>query len=115
MSEERVKPHGPFMTEILRGDPIHVEGHELVPWVRVTSRVRRSASVSGDSVGGGGWGFVHMRPVAILDRNGTGEHCLQVREEEAASIIRLPLVFLVVPMFAVLLMYLSHRSDDRTA
>jgi hypothetical protein len=56
-----------------------------------------------------------MRPVAILDRNGTGEHCLQVREEEAASIIRLPLVFLVVPMFAVLLMYLSHRSDDRTA
>ena len=114
MSDKRVK-QSPLMTEIVRGDPIQVGGRELVPLVRVTSRVRRRAFVGSDGVGGGGWGFVCMRPVAILDRSRAGEHRLPVRGETVRSIVWLVLVFFVVPMVAVLLIYLSRRSDDNTS
>jgi hypothetical protein len=111
---DKKKKHGPLMTEIVRGDPIQVGGRELVPLVRLTSRVRRRAFVGSDGVGGGGWGFVHMRPVAMLDRSRNGEQRLRVRSETASSIVWLPLAFLVVPVVAGLLMYLSRRFDDKT-
>jgi hypothetical protein len=114
MSDERVR-HGPFTVEIVEGDPVQVEGRELVPVVRVTSRMRRRAFMGGDGVGGGGWGFVHMRPVAIVDRSGAGEQRLQVRNEAAGSIVWLTLIFLAVPLMAFLLVYLLRRSEGKTS
>ncbi|MGD9028224.1 MAG: hypothetical protein PVG25_00250 [Anaerolineae bacterium] len=114
MSDKKVKHH-PFIAEIVRGDPIQVEGRELVPWVRVTSRVRRRAFLGDDGVGGGGWGYVHMRPVAILDRRGSNEHYLRFRNEAARWVLWLSLIFLAVPMVAVSLIVLSRRLDGKAS
>jgi hypothetical protein len=114
MSGKRLR-HSPLMTETVRGDPIQVRGRELVPLVRVTSRVRRRASVGGGGVSGAGWGFVYMRPIAILDRNGAGVHRLPVRSETARSILWLFVVSLIVPLIALLLIYLSRRPDDKAS
>jgi hypothetical protein len=103
------------MTALVEGDSMQVGGRELVPLVRVTGRVRRRAFVGSDDVGGGGWGFVHMRPVAILDRSGAGEHRLCVRSGTARFIAWLLLVFFVVPLVAVLLVSLWRRSGDSTS
>jgi hypothetical protein len=113
MSDRRVR-HSPWMTEIVKGDPIQVGGRELVPVVRVTSRMRRRALVGSDGVSGGGWGFVHMRPVEILDyRSGGSEHHLRIRSDAWRSVLWLALFFFGVPLAAVLLIILSGRSDDK--
>jgi hypothetical protein len=114
MNAERMK-HSPSMTETVKGDPIQVAGHELVPLVRITRHVRRRAFVGSEGVGGGGWGYVYMRPIAILDGSGAGERRLPVRSETIRSMVWLSVVFLVVPLVAVLLIYLSHTSDDEAS
>jgi uncharacterized spore protein YtfJ len=100
------------MTELVVGDPIRVGGRELVPLVRVTSRVRRRAFVGGDGVGGGGRGFVYMRPVAFLDRSEAGERSVNIPSATAHAHLWLLSAFVVVPLVAVLLIALSRRSDD---
>jgi hypothetical protein len=102
----------PRMTKIVEGDPIQVGGRELAPLVRVTSRMQRRASVGGHGVSGGGWGFVLMQPVAIVDRSGAGEHPLRIRGRSERWVVWLLLVFLVPPLIAVLLIALSQRSAD---
>jgi hypothetical protein len=101
------------MTEIVEGDPIHVEGRELVPLVRIMSRVRRKAVLGNGGVEARGWGFVQFRPLALLDRDEDGERRLAFRDQTARSISWLLLIALVVPCVAIILMYLSGRVSDR--
>ncbi|MGD2144831.1 MAG: hypothetical protein PVF54_10170 [Anaerolineae bacterium] len=102
------------MTQVVEGDPIHVAGRELVPLVRETSRVRRRAFVGGEGVGVQGRGFVHLRPVAILDRSEAGERRLRSRGGTARTVRAAILVALVVPWVAAVLIYLLSRCDDST-
>lgn len=111
----KIVKHRPWMTEIVKGDPIQVEGRELVPLVRVTGRIRRRAFLGSEGVSGGGWGFVCMRPIAILDRCGAGEHLLGIRSGTGRSFVWLSLAFLTVPLVAVLLVSLSRRSADNAS
>lgn len=107
---------GPWLTELVEGDPLQVAGRELVPLVRLTSRVRRRASLYSDGVDGQGYGFVHMRPVAILDKGESeqiNQEHHQIRDETARAIGWLALVALVIPWLAALLDYLSRRLDNR--
>jgi hypothetical protein len=103
------------MTKIVEGDLIQVGGRELAPLVRVTSRMQRKASVGGHGVSGGGWGFVLMQPVAIIDRSGAGEHRLRIHSGTGRWVAWLLSVFFVVPLVAVLLVSLSRRSDDNVS
>jgi hypothetical protein len=106
---------GPWQTELVEGDPLPVEGRELVPLVRVTTRVRRRASLHSDGVGGQGSGLVHMRPVAILDRGEDGRvhERHQIRSRTARAIGGLALTALLVPCLAMVLVYLGRRLIDR--
>jgi hypothetical protein len=112
MNDKRVRLR-PRVTGIIMGDAIQVGGRELVPLVRVTSRVRRRAFVGSQGVSGGGWGFVYMRPVAIVDRSAAGEHRLSIRTGIGHPFVWLSITFFVVPMVAVLLIVLSRRSVNR--
>jgi hypothetical protein len=100
----------PVMTEIVEGDPIHAEGRELTPVVRVTSHVRRQALVGNEGDAGQGRGFVHMRPVAILDSGDSGLQRLSTHDWTTRSTRRLLLVAFLVPCIAAMLIYLSRRS-----
>lgn len=108
MSERR-RDKWPLMTETVEGDPITVEGRELTPLVQVRSRVRRRASISNAGVSGHGWGFIQLRPIAILDRSESDGQRLPIRDQTIRSIKHLLLVAIVVPCVAAILITLSRR------
>jgi hypothetical protein len=111
MTDRRVQK-GPWPTEVVEGDPLQVKGREVVPFVRVTRGVRRRATLRSDSLAGQGYGFVHMRPVAIVDKEGNGGRH-QIRNETAWVIGWLALAALLIPWIATLLIYLSRRLDTK--
>jgi hypothetical protein len=113
MMSERQRVKWPAMTETVEGEPIHVEGREVVPLIRVTSRVRRTAVLSNEGVEAHGGGFVQLSPVGLLDRGDSGERRLAIRDQTARSIRWLLLIALIVPCVAIVLMYLSRRLGDR--
>lgn len=103
----------PVHTELVEGAPLEVEGRSLVPLIRLTSRVRRQASLEGDDVRGRGYGFVHMRPVAIVDKDEDGEHYHRIRNETARVTGWLGLAALLIPGLVTLLIYLLPRLSTR--
>jgi hypothetical protein len=103
----------PLLTEIIEGEPIQVEGRELVPLVRVTSLVKRRASLSGDRVHGRAYGFVRMRPVALLEKKGDEEQRHRIQNGTVRVLSWLALVALAVPWLAALLTYLWRRREER--
>jgi hypothetical protein len=103
---------GPWLTEIVKGDPIQVAGREIVPLVRVTRRVQRRASLHSDRVGGQGYGLVTMRPIAVLDNGKDGERH-QIRNETARAIGGLVLAALLIPLLTTLLIFVYRSVKDR--
>jgi len=103
----------PLLTEIIEGEPLHIEGRELVPLVRVTSLVKRRASLSGDRIHGRAYGFVRMRPVALLEKMGDKEQRHRIQNGTLRVLSWLVLVALAVPWLAALLIYLWRRREER--
>lgn len=108
MDRQDVKKQGPLMTEVFEGKPIRIGGRELVPLVRVTSRVRRQALVGSSRVTGRGWGFVRMQPVALLERSEVGERRIPIQDETTQTLDRLFLVALIIPLLAAIVL-LAHK------
>ncbi len=106
---------GPRQTELVEGDPLPIEGRELVPLVRVTRRVQRRASIYSDGVNAQVLGLVHLRPIAILDREEDGRvhERHQIRNGTARAIGRLALAALLISCLATMLIYLGRRLIDR--
>jgi hypothetical protein len=94
----------------IEGRPIHVEGRELVPVVRVETDVRRRAFVGARGLAGEGTGFVHMRPVAILERGGAGERRIPVRDRTAQLLGGLLLAALVIPALMLLAERIARKD-----
>ena len=118
MNEQVIGKQKPTMGEIIEGQPIRVGARELVPLVRVTGRVRRQAFVGSDRVGAQGWGFVRMRPVAILERDealalSDAEGCerrIPIEDKTAQSLGRLLLAALVIPLLLALAVRLVRKT-----
>ncbi len=56
-------------TDIVRGNPIRVGEWNLVPVARVSTYTRRHVLVGSERLAGYGRGFVHMQPVAVIERH----------------------------------------------
>lgn len=97
------------MVEIVEGEPVRVAERELVPVVRVETDVRRQAFVGAGGLAGEGLGFVHMRPIAILERSGAGERHMPVHDKTAQWLGGLLLAALVIPA----LMMIAERVVRR--
>ena len=109
MNKRTIGKQKPTMTEIVEGKPICVGARELVPLVRVTGRVRRQAFLGSDGVGAQGWGFVRMRPVAILERVEGDERRIPIEDKTAQSLGGLLLAALVIPLLLALAVRLVRR------
>ena len=99
----------PLVTEIVEGDPIQVDGGELVPIVRMTRYGRRRALIADEKIAGQGQHFVSLRPVAILDERRPEAQRVIIYDETERAIKQLLLVALMVPLVAALLIYLWRR------
>lgn len=105
MNKQRVERQGPLVTKIVEGEPIRVGARELVPLVRVTTYARRRAHVGSGRLSGQGWGFVHLRPVAIVERSVAGKRRLPIRDKTAQMISG----FVLAAIIILLLLALAAR------
>jgi len=106
MNERAIEKRGPQMTETIEGEPIRIGERELVPLVRVTSRVRRRAFVGSDGVGAQGWGFVRMR----LERDGAGERRIPIEDKTAQVVGGLLLAAFIIPLLLALAVRLTRKT-----
>jgi len=111
-TENRRPQRGPLLKEVVEGTPLQIAGQELVPLVRVTGRMRRQASLRGEEIDGQGYGFIHLRPVALLHRGEGDETYHRIPNGTARAIGWLALIALIAPVFAILLVQLSSRRID---
>lgn len=117
MTDRRARNRGrkgsPRRTELVEGSPLPVEGRQLVPLVRVTSIVHRRASLGCQGVSGWGYGFAHMRPVAILEKEGDGERRHPIHNQTVRVLGWLALIALLMPGLTFLLVPLVRRLSAR--
>jgi len=115
MNRQAIGKRGPWMTEVVEGKPIRLGERELVPVVRVTSHVRRQAFVGSDGIGAQGWSFVHMHPVAILERDEVGERRIPIEDKTSQALGGLLLAALVIPLLLALAVRLMRQSSSQAA
>lgn len=97
------------MIEIVEGKPVRVAERELVPVVRVEADVQRRAFVGSSGMAGEGEGFVHLQPIAILERSEVGERRIFVHDRTAQWLGGLLLAALVVPALMIIAERIAHR------
>ncbi len=112
MNERAIGKRGPLVSEVVEGKPIRVGERELVPLVRVTGRVRRRAFLGSDRVGAQGWGFVRMRPVAILERDEADERRIPIEDKTVQALGGLLLAAFVIPLLLALAVRLAREDRD---
>lgn len=93
----------PFRTEIIEGETLHLAERDLTPQVRVAMHVNRQAFVGEDDVSGHGWGFIHMCPVAVIERRDSNEQRIPIQNETSQKLTRMLVAALVVPGLAMLI------------
>jgi hypothetical protein len=98
MDKKESRRQGPTVSRLVEGQPIRVGARELVPIVRVTARGQRRAHVGNDELAGLGWGFVRLRPVAILERGASGERHIPIRDRTVQGLSGFLLAAFVIPL-----------------
>jgi len=116
MTDRRsARRHHPLVTRVVEGKPIRAGGRELVPEVRVTTHAHRRALVGADRLGGQGGGFVHMRPVAIVERGPSGERRIPIQDNTAQFLSGMLLAAAIIPMLLAGAVLLARRTRGRNA
>lgn len=111
MNEQAIERRGPLMTETIEGEPIHAGERELVPVVSVTTGVRRRAFIGSDRLAGQGWGFVHLQPVAIVERSEAGERRIPIQDKTAQALGGFLLAAFIVPLLLAVAVRLACDRD----
>lgn len=111
----------PAVQRVIEGEPIQVgsmqNGRELIPLVRLTGRVRRRAFVGDERLSAQGWAVVHMRPVALLERDGDVERRIPIPNVTGQALGKMFLVALVIPLLAFVVVRLvgekliTHKEE----
>ncbi len=99
--------------EIRQGEPIRVGQQELIPFVRVANRVRRSAFLGDEEVAGSGLACVDMRPVAVLRGGEDGEKHVLIRDETAATVRQLLVMAVLIACAGVVLTQVAEIVRSR--
>jgi hypothetical protein len=98
-----------MMIKTIEGSPIRVGERELVPVVRVETEVQRRAFVGARGLAGEGAGFVHMRPIVLLERDERGERRIPIPDRTAELLGGLLLAALVIPALMLLAERIARR------
>ena len=110
MEGQIVREPGPLVTKIIEGEPIRVGERELVPLLRVTTYARRRAFVGFDRLAGQGGGFVHLRPVAVLERHKGRERRIPIKDQTAQALSGLLLAAFIIPLLLAVAVRLVRKS-----
>lgn len=98
------------MVRIVRGRPMRVGERELTPVVEVETHVQRRAFVGTGRLAGEGWGFVRMRPIAVVERTEGGERLITVPDRTAQWLGGLVLAALIIPFLLAVAVRVARKS-----
>jgi hypothetical protein len=110
MNGQTVSEPRPLVTKIVEGEPIRVGECELVPLVRMTTYARRRAYVGSDRLAGQGDSFVHLQPVAVLERRESRERRIPIRDKTAQALSGLLLAAFIIPLLLAVAVRLVRKS-----
>ena len=96
-------------TELVRGQPLAVNGRRLVPLVRRTSGLHRQARFSQQSTSAGGGGFVLLHPVGLVEQRGEQEVLIPVPDKTTQALLGMLAVGVVMPLILAVGTWLSRR------
>jgi len=100
------------MSRIIEAEPIEAQGRTLRPLVLASGFVRRRAMLSGEGAPiGEVEGFIHMRPIALVEQTPAGQQRLPIRDANAQAILRLLLLIALIPLLAMLVVHLFRRPN----
>lgn len=102
------------MIKTVEGKPVRVGERELVPIVRVTTYGRRQAFVGTDRLAGRGWGFVRLRPVAVVERGEAGERCIPIQDKTAQMLSGFLLAAFIIPLLLGVAVRLAHKTGKES-
>jgi hypothetical protein len=108
---KRGKQNPTVTSEVVEGEPIRVGEREIVPVVRVTSHSERRAFVGNQRSGGYGWQFVHVRPIAILERSEAAERQIPIQNQTARALGGLLLAALIIPVLLGVVVHLARKKS----
>jgi hypothetical protein len=81
----QVRPR-PFRIETAQGEPYYVDGRTLTPVARVVSYGKAKATIGTDQIGGWGFGFARLIPLAILEKTHDGEKSIPIVDVTAKAL-----------------------------
>jgi hypothetical protein len=89
----------PWKTELIEGDPMQINGHELVPVMKARSILRRQVTFGTAASSGGGGGIVWLQPVAVIKRHSDGsEERIPITDETGLAIRGMLIGAMVLPI-----------------
>ncbi len=109
MGRQALMRRRPTLVETVEGKAIHIGGRELIPVVRLVTYTRRQALVGTGQLSGRGWGFVRMRPIAILERSEAGERRIPIRDKTAQMFSGLILAAFIIPLLLAVAVRLARK------
>jgi uncharacterized spore protein YtfJ len=108
--------HRLFRSQLVRGEPYHVGGQTLIPVAHVTSFGRGKATIGQERIGGWGFAFTRVTPVAIVVKTDMGQRRVPIYDRTGDTLLRLCFTALaLVSFFAALRRWFSHRREARKA
>jgi hypothetical protein len=96
-------------TELVRGEPLQVNGRRLVPLVRRTSGVHRRARFGQQSTSAGGGGFVLLHPVGLVEQRGEKEVLVPVPDKTVQALLGMLVAGIVLPLILAIGVRLARR------
>jgi uncharacterized spore protein YtfJ len=100
----------PYRREIVRGTPIHIQGHTLIPVAQVVSLVRHRATIHDREIEGRGSGFVHVQPLHVIEVHEGRNRVLPVRDVTAQVIGQMALAAAIISLVSLVLVVANHRA-----
>ncbi|MGD1992095.1 MAG: hypothetical protein PVI59_02770 [Anaerolineae bacterium] len=95
-------------TETVRGEPLVVEGHRIVPVARRTVGVWRKATI-GTGVAGMGGAFARLRPVGVRIGEGREARLLPIHDRTQQVLWIMVAVAIVVPLLLIIAARMARR------
>ena len=86
MADESYAPKRTFRIETVRGEPYHIGGRKLTPLARIVSFGRARGTVGTHRVGGWGFGFSWIIPLAMLEESDGEEWRITVTDSTAVAL-----------------------------
>jgi hypothetical protein len=98
--------------EIVRGQPLHLGDHEIVPEAEVWSWQARQLGLSGRGASGGGTWWSWSRPTALIERVAGRERRVRIHDVNLQFEFALMVAAVVLPILLTIFTRWANRSVE---